>query len=189
MPWMRRSDNILALHAQGMSIRAVACPTGLSRNTVTKVSLGRRTGIAGQDNRNLRSRIPSNPKYFTRSALASRTAPTGPEPDSARTVGGRLPLTAVAVGLGPKGVGDRMGVCCVTAQAMIENPMQAHTENRLVAGYDALGTMIQLLLISTCHERGSMSLTPNRHFAQWGDVFANRSLLRPSLPACRTTTT
>ncbi|MGE5560604.1 MAG: IS21-like element helper ATPase IstB [Chloroflexota bacterium] len=98
--------------------------------------------------------------------------------------------THIAVALGLKGVENGMGVYFVTAQALTEDLRQAHAENRLErrlrvylapkilivdeVGYlpfDALGATMLFQLVSARYERGSVILTSNKGFAQWGEVF------------------
>jgi len=98
--------------------------------------------------------------------------------------------THIAVALGLKGVENGMGVYFVTAQALIEDLRQAHAENRLErrlrvylapkilivdeVGYlpfDTLGATMLFQLVSARYERGSVILTSNKGFAQWGEVF------------------
>lgn len=100
--------------------------------------------------------------------------------------------THVAVGLGIAGIENGMGVYFVTAQALVEDLRQAHAENRLErrmrvylapkiliideVGYlpfDSLGATTLFQLVSARYERGSIILTSNKSFAQWGEVFTD----------------
>jgi DNA replication protein DnaC len=98
--------------------------------------------------------------------------------------------THIAVALGLEAIEQGLGVYFVTAQALIEDLRQAHAENRLErrmrvylapkvlivdeVGYlpfDSLGATMLFQLISARYERGSVILTSNKGFAQWGEVF------------------
>lgn len=98
--------------------------------------------------------------------------------------------THLAVGLGIEAIQNGMGVYFVTAHALAEDLRQAHAENRLErrmrvylapkvlvvdeVGYlpfDTLGATMLFQLVSARYERGSIILTSNKSFAQWGEVF------------------
>lgn len=98
--------------------------------------------------------------------------------------------THIAVALGLEAILRGMGVYFVSAHALIEDLRQAHAENRLErrmrvyiapkvlvvdeVGYmpfDALGATMLFQLVSARYERGSIILTSNKSFAQWGEVF------------------
>jgi DNA replication protein DnaC len=98
--------------------------------------------------------------------------------------------THLAIALGIEAVQHGMGVYFVTAHALAEDLRQAHAENRLErrmrvylapkvlivdeVGYlpfDTLGATMLFQLVSARYERGSIILTSNKSFAQWGEVF------------------
>jgi DNA replication protein DnaC len=98
--------------------------------------------------------------------------------------------THIAVALGLEAILRGMGVYFVSAHALVEDLRQAHAENRLErrmrvyiapkvlvvdeVGYmpfDALGATMLFQLVSARYERGSIILTSNKSFAQWGEVF------------------
>lgn len=100
--------------------------------------------------------------------------------------------THLAVALGIEGIQNGMGVYFVTAQALVDDLRQAHAENRLErrmrvylapkilivdeVGYlpfDTLGATMLFQLVSARYERGSIILTSNKSFAQWGEVFTD----------------
>lgn len=100
--------------------------------------------------------------------------------------------THIAVALGIEAVQNGMGVYFVTAQALVEDLRQAHAENRLErrmrvylapkllvvdeVGYlpfDSLGATMLFQLVSARYERGSIILTSNKSFAQWGEVLTD----------------
>jgi DNA replication protein DnaC len=100
--------------------------------------------------------------------------------------------THIAVGLGIEGIQNGMGVYFVTAHSLVEDLRQAHAENRLErrmrvylapkilvideVGYlpfDTLGATMLFQLVSARYERGSIILTSNKSFAQWGEVFTD----------------
>ena len=100
--------------------------------------------------------------------------------------------THLAVALGIEAIQHGMGVYFVTAHALVEDLRQAHAENRLErrmriyvapkvlvvdeVGYlpfDTLGATMLFQLVSARYERGSIILTSNKSFAQWGEVFTD----------------
>ena len=100
--------------------------------------------------------------------------------------------THLAVALGIEAIKNGMGVYFVTAHALVEDLRQAHAENRLErrmrvylapkvlivdeVGYlpfDTLGATMLFQLVSARYERGSIILTSNKSFAQWGEVFTD----------------
>lgn len=98
----------------------------------------------------------------------------------------------IAVALGIEAIQHGMGVYFVTAHALVDDLRQAHAENRLErrmrvytspkilvideVGYlpfDSLGATMLFQLVSARYERGSIILTSNKSFTQWGEVFTD----------------
>lgn len=101
--------------------------------------------------------------------------------------------THLAVALALEAIEQSMGVYFVTAQALVEDLLQAHAENRLARrmrvylspkilvidelGYlpmSQLGATMFFQLVSARYERGSIILTSNKGFTQWGEIFADQ---------------
>ena len=100
--------------------------------------------------------------------------------------------THLAVGLGVKAIEHGHGVCFVKAHHLIEDLRRPHSEQRLdrrmrvylspkvlivdefgVWPYDRTAGMLLFALVSARYERGSMILTSNKSFADWGDVLGD----------------
>ena len=100
--------------------------------------------------------------------------------------------THLAVALGMEAILNSLGVYFVTAHALVEDLRQAHAENRLERrmrvyiapkvlivdelGYlpfDSLGATMLFQLVSARYERGSIILTSNKGFTQWGEIFTD----------------
>ena len=100
--------------------------------------------------------------------------------------------THLAVGLGVKAIEHGHGVYFVKAHHLIEDLRRAHSEQRLdrrmrvylspkvlivdefgVWPYDRTAATLLFALISARYERGSMILTSNKGFAEWGDVLGD----------------
>jgi len=97
--------------------------------------------------------------------------------------------THLAVGLGVKAIEHGYGVYFVKAHDLIEDLRRAHSEQRLdrrmrvylspkvlivdefgVWPYDRTAAMLLFALVSARYERGSLILTSNKGFAEWGEV-------------------
>jgi DNA replication protein DnaC len=100
--------------------------------------------------------------------------------------------THLAVGLGVKAIEHGCGVYFVKAHDLIEDLRRAHSEQRLdrrmrvylspkvlivdefgVWPYDRTAAMLLFALVSARYERGSLILTSNNGFAEWGDVLGD----------------
>jgi DNA replication protein DnaC len=100
--------------------------------------------------------------------------------------------THLAVALGMEAIQRGVGVYFVTAHALVEDLRQAYAEHRLERrlriygapklliideiGYlplDPMGATVLFQLISSRYERGSMVLTSNKSFAEWGEIFGD----------------
>jgi DNA replication protein DnaC len=97
--------------------------------------------------------------------------------------------THLAIGLGIRAIDQGYGVYCIRAHDLVEDLRRAQAEHRLdrrmrvylapkvliidefgVWSYDRLGATALFTLISARYERGSIILTSNKSFAEWGDV-------------------
>jgi len=100
--------------------------------------------------------------------------------------------THLAVALGLKGIEQGLGVYFVTAHALLQDLRRAHAENRLERrlrvytspkilivdelGYLAMDTLEATLffqLVSARYTRGSIILTSNKSFGDWGQIFGD----------------
>jgi DNA replication protein DnaC len=100
--------------------------------------------------------------------------------------------THLAVALGIQAIEHGHGVYFVKAHDLIEDLRRAHNEGRLdrrmrvylsprvlvvdefgVWPYDRTAAMLLFALISARYERGSLILTSNKGFAEWGDVLGD----------------
>jgi DNA replication protein DnaC len=100
--------------------------------------------------------------------------------------------THLAVALGIEAVQNGQGVYFVTAHALVDDLRRAHAENRLErrmrvylaprvlvideVGYlpfDNLAATMLFQLVSARYEKGSIILTSNKGFNQWGEVFSD----------------
>jgi DNA replication protein DnaC len=100
--------------------------------------------------------------------------------------------THLAVALGMRAIDQRYGVYCVRAHDLVEDLRLAQAEHRLdrrmrvylapkiliidefgVWTYDRLGATALFSLISARYERGSIILTSNKGFAEWGEVLGD----------------
>jgi len=103
-----------------------------------------------------------------------------------------LGKTHLAVGLGVKAIEHGCGVYFVKAHDLIEDLRRAHSEQRLdrrmrvylspnvlvvdefgVWPYDRTAAMLLFALVSARYERGSLILTSNKGFAEWGEVLGD----------------
>lgn len=97
--------------------------------------------------------------------------------------------THLAVALGVKAIEHGYGVYFVKAHGLIEDLRRAHSEQRLerrmrvylspkvlivdefgLWPYDRTAAMLLFALVSARYERGSLILTSNKGFAEWGEV-------------------
>lgn len=100
--------------------------------------------------------------------------------------------THLAVGLGVKAIEHGYGVYFVKAHDLIEDLRRAHSEQRLdrrmrvylspkvlivdefgVWPYDRTAAMLLFALASARYERGSLILTSNKGFAEWGEILGD----------------
>ncbi len=100
--------------------------------------------------------------------------------------------THLAVALGIEAISKGLGVYFVTAHELVEDLRRAYAENRLERrmrvylapkvlivdeiGYlplDSMGATTLFQLVTARYERGSIILTSNKGFAEWGDVFGD----------------
>lgn len=100
--------------------------------------------------------------------------------------------THLAVGLGIQAITKGLGVYFVTAHELVEDLRKAYAENRLERrmrvylapkvliideiGYlplDSMGATTLFQLVTARYERGSIVLTSNKSFAEWGEVFGD----------------
>lgn len=100
--------------------------------------------------------------------------------------------THLAVGLAMEGIHQGIGAYFVTAHDLVQDLHRAHLENRLErrmrvytsprlllideVGYLPMSQLEATLffqLVSSRYERGSMILTSNKSFAQWGEIFGD----------------
>jgi DNA replication protein DnaC len=100
--------------------------------------------------------------------------------------------THLAIGLGIRAIDQGYGVYCVRAHDLVEDLRRAQAEHRLdrrmrvylapkvliidefgVWSYDRLGATALFTLISARYERGSIILTSNKGFAEWGEVLGD----------------
>jgi len=100
--------------------------------------------------------------------------------------------THLAVALGMRAIDNRQSAYCVRAHDLVEDLRRAQAEHRLdrrmrvylapkiliidefgVWTYDRLGATALFTLISARYERGSIILTSNKGFTEWGDVLGD----------------
>jgi DNA replication protein DnaC len=100
--------------------------------------------------------------------------------------------THLAVALGLRAIDQGYGVYCVRAHDVVEDLRRAQAEHRLdrrmrvyqapkvliidefgVWNYDRMGATVLFTLISARYERGSIILTSNKSFAEWGEVLGD----------------
>lgn len=100
--------------------------------------------------------------------------------------------THLAVALGLRAIDQGYGVYCVRAHDLVEDLRRAQAEHRLdrrmrvylapkvliidefgVWSYDRIGATALFTLISARYERGSVILTSNKSFADWGEVLGD----------------
>lgn len=100
--------------------------------------------------------------------------------------------THLAVALGLRAIDQGYGVYCVRAHDLVEDLRRAQAEHRLdrrmrvylapkvliidefgVWSYDRIGATALFTLISARYERGSIILTSNKSFAEWGEVLGD----------------
>lgn len=100
--------------------------------------------------------------------------------------------THLAIGLGIRAIDQGYGVYCVRAHDLVEDLRRAQVEHRLdrrmrvylapkvliidefgVWSYDRMGATALFTLISARYERGSIILTSNKGFAEWGEVLGD----------------
>jgi len=100
--------------------------------------------------------------------------------------------THLAVALGMRAIDNRYSVYCIRAHDLVEDLRRAQAEHRLdrrmrvylapkvliidefgVWTYDRLGATALFTLISARYERGSIILTSNKGFTEWGDVLGD----------------
>ena len=100
--------------------------------------------------------------------------------------------THLAIALGVQAIEHGYGVYFVKAQDLLDDLRRAHLEHRLdrrmrvylspkvlivdefgVWPYDRTAATLLLALVSARYERGSLILTSNKGFAEWGDVLGD----------------
>lgn len=100
--------------------------------------------------------------------------------------------THLAVSLGLRAIDQGYGVYCVRAHDLVEDLRLAQAEHRLdrrmrvylapkvliidefgVWNYDRVGATALFTLVSARYERGSIILTSNKSFADWGEVLGD----------------